>query len=61
MEFLSHMCFGLKPLQTLRGRCTDRLTEADSLLGFLYFGEEEEGETFTEKVKVHGNPKKQLS
>lgn len=44
------MCFGLKPLQTLRGRCTDRLTEAGFLLGFLYFGEEEEGETFTEKV-----------
>lgn len=49
-EFLSHMFFGLKPLQTLKGRCIDRLTEAGSLLGFLYFVEEGEGKTFTEKV-----------
>lgn len=44
------MYFGLKPLQTLKGRCVDRLTEAGSLLGFLYFVEEGEGKTFTEKV-----------
>lgn len=44
------MCFGLKTPQTLQGRCMGKFTEAGSLLSFLYFGEAEEGETFTEKV-----------
>lgn len=44
------MCFELKPLQTLWGRDMDRLMEAVSLLGFLYFGEEGEEETSIVKM-----------
>lgn len=44
------MYFGLKPLQTSKGRCMDRLTEVGCPLGSLYFVEEGKGETFTEKV-----------
>lgn len=42
--------FELEALQNLHGRFNDRLAATESLLGFIYFGEEGEGETFPEKV-----------
>lgn len=66
-SYILHVCFELKPLQTLWGRHMDRLMEAGSLSGFLYCGEK--GEEYTSiveinnlswHVEVHGNPKTQL-